>query len=238
MPFRYYYRGAGTIVPFGGSYANPQPFFDNVLTDRSTVWLVTSHVQDVDPDRRLKAWLASRYPVNTEGYPRGIHINAFNVTYRLSTLPQDATPAEARFDSGVTLMGYRAEAALSPADTLFHPPSNWLHVTLFWRKDEQSAVDAVSEAYLLDSSGGIWGGKLHRPTDVGLVYPSRLRGAGELVVDEIDINLNPDTPAGQYLLAVGLLRPDRGAIPVLDSSLTRVGPGNLVRLAAITIQPP
>lgn len=235
MPFGYYYRGAAAVVPFGGEYDNPQPFLDGVLTNKRTVWLVTSHIENVDPNRKLSSWLASRYPENTEAYPKGIHINAFDLSYRLTALPQDATAVEARFEGGLTLVGYRADTALSPGDTVLHPPSNWLHATLYWRTDEPAAVNLVSEAYLLDSNAGIWGGKLHRPTDVGSVYPTRQRAVGDLVVDEVDVNLNPASSAGEYLLAVGLLRPDGGAVPLVSTSLRSGGAGNLVLLATVTI---
>jgi len=122
-------------------------------------------------------------------------------------LPPAATPVDIRFENGLHLAGYHTEPAVSATDSLFHPPSGWLHVTLYWTTVQPISDDAVPYLHLVGPEG-IWGVSLERANDaLKLLPPSRwysLEDGTTIVRHDLDVNLNPATPAGNYQLVIGL----------------------------------
>ena len=98
-----------------------------------------------------------------------------------------------------------APRELSAREDVFHPPSNWVHVTTSWRiGDKQATGDLFPKARLIDAGGQVWGESLDRPNDALHVWPTSRWLPGEVVRVDYDVNLNPVTPAGTYRLVIDL----------------------------------
>ncbi|RMF05270.1 MAG: hypothetical protein D6768_01490, partial [Chloroflexi bacterium] len=222
-PFQFYFNGPGqTYAAF--SAVTEQTELDGplqgVVANHPLVWLVQSHVEAPDPERRVEQWFAARYPLVTELYPPGISLKGYAPGYRLPTLPPEATPADIQFDNGMRLAGFQTETRARAADSLFHPPSGWLHVTLYWQAARPIEAGAAPVVTLVGPEG-IWGAGLERPGDALAFYPpSQWTPGGEIVRQDVDVNLNPATPPGTYTLQVGLAGQD-SAFPLAPVEIIR-----------------
>ncbi len=208
-PLQYYFRGPGqTYAVF--SSVDERTDLDGPLTVISgahpVVWLVESHTELADPDHRVNNWLAARYPEVTELYPPGlVALRAYAPGYLTERLPRAATPADAAFEGGLRLTGYSVpQTQVRATDDLFHPPSGWVHATLYWTAAATPSQDCAPFVRLVDDLGQVWGASLERPNDAFDFYPPHRWQPGQVVRADLDVNLNPATPPGVYALVVGL----------------------------------
>jgi len=136
-------------------------------------------------------------------YPPGISLKGFAPGYQLDELPAAATPADHTLANGLRLVGWQAETVVSATDSLFHPPSGWLHVTLYWTA--AAPVSTAETPYVnLIGPAGVWGAGLSRANDALALFPPDQWPPGLIIRHDVDVNLNPATPPGQYQLVVGL----------------------------------
>jgi hypothetical protein len=153
----------------------------------------------------VEAWFAERGPIVTEQYPVGMSIKAFAMKYRLSGLPGRALPTHVRFGSRLSLIGFEMDQwHLRPDSERLHPPSNWIHLTLYWQVGEPLGEGFDTAVEMTDDSGGVWGGKLQQAHNVLRFYPPTEWRPGEVIRDDYDLNLNPATPDGTYHIRVGV----------------------------------
>jgi uncharacterized membrane protein len=209
-PFQFYFQGPGqTYAAFSTVTAatDLDGPLQGVVNDHPVVWLIQSHLDGPDPDRLVEQWLAARYPLVTELYPPGISLKGYAPGYRLDSLPPAATPVDVSFNNGMRLVGYQIESPVAATDDLFHPPSGWAHVILYWTADQPITQEMVPYIHLVGPEG-VWGASLERSNDaLKLFPPSRWRadnGATPIIRHDVDVNLNPATPPGTYQLVVGL----------------------------------
>ncbi|MFQ5577945.1 MAG: glycosyltransferase family 39 protein [Anaerolineae bacterium] len=176
-----------------------------VAKGHPVIWLIESHLEQPDPQRRVENWFAARYPLVTELYPPGVTLKAYVPGYQMAHLPPDATPAGAVFASGLRLAGFTVfDANVSPRDALFHPPSGWIHVALYWTAATGGAANAFPAVQLVDELGQVWGASLARGNDALHMYPPSRWEGGQIIRQDVDVNLNPATPPGTYRLIVRL----------------------------------
>lgn len=230
-PLQYYFRGPGQTYAVFGSVEESTDM-DGPLTtisaEHPVVWLVESHTELADPEHRANAWLGARYPAVTELYPPGLAaVRAYAPGYISDDLPDQVTPTSAVFEGGLKLAGYTVpQSQVSAADDLFHPPSGWTHVTLYWSSESHQAQDYTPFVHLIDGLGQVWGAALERANDAFDFYPPTRWEPGQLVRADFDVNLNPATPPGSYTLVVGLRDASGVQVPLVDGSpqvpLTRV----------------
>ena len=231
IPFEFYHRDGGrspVFYPFGTVIESEAAIAPTLvgLEAYDTVWLVESHEQVVDPDHIVRGHLGQRWPIVTEQFPVGAQLRGYAVRYRLDALPAEATPMDAVFGDKLRLVGFYVDATrLRPTDETFHPPSNWIHVTLYWQP--LVPLDTAYGPCVELSGNGVWGGSLERPTQVTRFYPSSQWVVGEIVRDEQDVNLNPATPPGTYRLAVRVLRPDGTFLSLSDGLDYLLLPGEI-----------
>jgi 4-amino-4-deoxy-L-arabinose transferase-like glycosyltransferase len=209
-PFQYYFEGPGqTYAAFSNVTAatSLDGPLQGVVGNHAVIWLVQSHVDGPDPERRVEQWLAARYPLATELYPPGVTLKGYVSRYQLDTLPPAVTPTDIQFENGLRLIGYQADEAVSATDDLFHPPSGWAHVTLYWTADRPVAVEATPYVHLVGPQG-VWGASLERPNDTLKFFPPTqwpINSSSPVIIrQDLDVNLNPATPPGHYQLVVGL----------------------------------
>ncbi len=210
FPYQYY---AGYMNTPGKTYA---AFFavdenteldaplNGVVKNHPVVWLIQSHTELSDPDLRVENWFAERYPLVTELYPPGIKLKGYAPGYQYEQLPYHAIPTNITFSEGLHVIGYEIDSTLLiPHEDLFHPPSNWIHVTLYWTAD-LNTPDIFPYVHLIDNFGAVWGASLERGNDSFHFYPPSRWQAGQIIRHDVDVNLNPNAPPSNYNLVVGI----------------------------------
>ena len=209
-PFQFYFHGPGQTYAAFSTVTPATPLdgpLQGVVDHHPVIWLIQSHLEGPDPDHLVEQWFAARYPLVTELYPPGISLKAYAPGYQLDTLPPEATPTNIQFDNGLELAGYRADRAVSATDDLFHPPSGWLHVTLYWTAAKPITDEARPYLHLVGPEG-VWGVSLERADDALAFDPPSHWPAGSgqkgIIRHDLDVNMNPATPPGRYQLVVGL----------------------------------
>jgi hypothetical protein len=126
-----------------------------------------------------------------------------------------ARPMWVDLDDGVRLLGYDVAAeALAPGDTLY--------LTLYWQAREPVGrrykvfTHLLGEVYHAETGNWIWGQQDNEP--VNDTRPTSTWRTGEVIVDPYAIALPETTPAGDYVVEIGLYDPatvDR--LPVVDA---------------------
>lgn len=222
-PLQYYFRGPGqTYAVFGSVDAGTdlEGPLSVISSAHPVVWLVESHTELADPGHRVNAWLAARYPEVTELYPPGlVAVRAYAPGYLSDRLPDGATPLNVAFEGGLKLMGYTVpQTQVHATDDLFHPPSGWVHVTLYWTGGATMAQNYTPFVHLVDDLGQVWGTSLERPNDAFDFYPPPRWQPGQVVRADFDVNLNPIAPPGRYTLVVGLRDTSGAQVALTDGS--------------------
>ncbi|HXF61516.1 MAG TPA: glycosyltransferase family 39 protein [Caldilineaceae bacterium] len=181
----------------------------------ATLWLTQSHLEGVDDARLVEGWLATRFPLITEQYPAGIKLTGYMLQAKFKSLPllgPSAVYPAAELASGLRLAACEIiTPEVAAEDQMMHPPSGWVHLRLWWEATQPLAHDYVATAQMVGPEG-VWGDRLHRPTETLRLWPTSTWTPGEFVRDEIDVNLNPVTPPGTYPIIVGLA--DAGGQPL------------------------
>jgi 4-amino-4-deoxy-L-arabinose transferase-like glycosyltransferase len=77
-----------------------------------------------------------------------------------------------------------------------------LHLTLYWQAVQQSDLSYTVFTHLLDENSHIWGQKDSLPG--GGTLPTTGWMVGEVIVDDYELVVNPETPPGQYLIEIGM----------------------------------
>ncbi len=124
---------------------------------------------------------------------------------RLYTPPKPMFPMEAVFGDEIELLGHDLEDADSGQFTL----------RLVWRALREPADSYTVFVHLLrpDGSCCVWQSDLMPRQGT---YPTDGWLTGEVVVDEYQIELPEDTPAGQYMLELGFFIPETGIRLLVD----------------------
>jgi mannosyltransferase len=221
IAFRHYYRGPLPVFfPFHDRLSDPAQVAPPLegMAGYETIWLVQSHTGTFDPSGLVERWLAERYPLVTEQYPAGVLLKGYAVRSRFPSLPEGARPLDVSFDAPVRLAGCRlGDARLRARDDRSHPPSGWVHVTLYWQATAPLGQDYLPIVRVVDERGQVWGDRLERAASTIRRFPPSRWPVGELVRDEEDVNLNPVTPPGRYRLAVGLTEEGGKEIPAFGA---------------------
>jgi hypothetical protein len=238
IPFAYYYQGTVPIfAPFGGPLTGDGDVARTLegLNGYDTIWLVQSHTEGADPGRMVEAWLSTHFPIVTEQYPPGVEVKAYAAQYRLPQVPSTAYAVDAVYDEKVRLVGYELDGeAFSANDDTYHPPSGWIHVTLYWQPIMPLSEEYMAVVQLTDDAHQVWGGALERPTSTMRLYPSTAWQVGEVVREDYDVNLNPATPDGAYHLEVSLFSSAGEQLPASNEG----GQGDSILISQVRIVSP
>jgi len=79
-----------------------------------------------------------------------------------------------------------------------------VHVRLWWRADGEIDDDYIATVQMVGPEG-VWGDRLYRENETLRRWPTSSWEVGQVVRDEIDVNLNPVTPSGEYPIVVGVM---------------------------------
>lgn len=204
------------FFPFGG-WIDPQRIEEDVAPPLrgiedlgvDTLWLVQAHLQHVDPERHVEGWLQSTYPIVTELYPAGIQMTGHSLRRQYDTLPVHGNSPAADFTPVEVAPGLHLHhcapvfAPVSATDTLYHPPSGWVHLQTWWSRDEMTDENYEWAARVIGPHE-IWGESLSRRADTFKMHPPSAWTPGAFIRAELDINMNPITPPGHYEIEVRL----------------------------------
>lgn len=164
----------------------------------SAVWVV--HVQNsaTDPQQRVDGWFDHHAAPIVKVYPTGMPISYYDLSPLKTQLPADVRPIDARFGDALQLRGvYLPVTGGTAHDARLHPPSNWIVVTLYWQAAAAN-VTITPRVRLTDSSGRVFGGALTGESPLTL---------NDTALHQIAyvLNINPDTPRGDYHIEVTAL---------------------------------
>ena len=128
----------------------------------------------------------------------------------LPSPPVPDNPLPATFADRIHLLGYNLKDHRIV-------PGQALDLTLFWSPQGHPTRDYTVFIHLLDHSGQIQG-QVDSPPASG-TYPTSVWDAGEFIADSHTISLEPDLPAGEYTVAIGLYDPHTGQrLPIVDEN--------------------
>jgi hypothetical protein len=206
--FRHYFQGDALVRGFGEDPYDPWPFYERQAEQYDHLWLVLHHDQAMAPENRLREVAGIAFPVVTEQYPNmgRIALIGYQMRFSYPSLPDEATPLDSCFENGMCLTGYWIDSTSLPAtEQLAHPPSNWIHVDLFWSRQAE-VDDALFRplVWVVDDQFNVWGGNMDRRPDLFDRYPLPNWSVDEVVETHFDLNMNPVTPSGTYRVVVGL----------------------------------
>ncbi len=139
-------------------------------------------------------------------------------------LPQNLLAAT--FGDSISLLGYD----LDPTATR---PGGVLHLKLYWQARESVGEDYTVFVHLMGEDGQLWA--QHDGQPEGGFYPTSFWDEGEVIADEHEIVLRPDTPPGKYQIVTGLYRLATGERLAVDAGARRAEDG---RLLLSTVQVP
>jgi uncharacterized membrane protein len=198
----------GTLTPDMLEDVVAPPLIGLVDFGAETLWLTQSHLEGVDDDRLVEGWLNHNFPLITEQYPAGVKLSGYALRHIYDRLPSlsdgTAFPA-AELAPGLTLAACEIlTPTLAATDDALHPPSGWVHVRLWWEATGPISDDYIATVQMIGPEG-VWGDRLYRENESLRRTPTSTWQPGALVRDEVDVNLNPVTPSGQYPIVVGLM---------------------------------
>jgi len=201
--------------PFGGALtpemvdAQVAPPLQGVAdAGADTLWLTQSHLDGVDDGRVVEGWLNANFPLITEQYPAGVKLSGYALKYRYDALPsldEVAAYPDAELAPGLVLAACEIlTPEVAAQDEAMHPPSGWVHVRLWWRATGPVNDDYIATVQMVGPEG-VWGDRLYRGNEALRRTPTSAWRPDDIVRDEIDVNLNPLTPAGDYPIIVGVM---------------------------------
>ncbi len=201
--------------PYGGQLTPEQidtviapPLEGIVNTGAATLWLSQSHLEGVDEQRLVEGWLNERFPLVTALYPSGIKLSGYALQSRFTALPKLSDAAIYPAVELVPGLELAACEVLTPQvaaqDEQMHPPSGWVHVRLWWRATASIADNYTATADVVGPEGA-WGVRLYRDNEALRRWPTSTWQVGNIVRDEVDINLNPVTPVRDYPVIIGVM---------------------------------
>jgi mannosyltransferase len=158
--------------------------------------------------------------VNESGRPLGekVLLTSLEVqaTERVFSAPETQYPSGANFGDLVTLVGADLDkATVRPGETL--------HLTLYWQARTSMVKSYTVFTHLLDANSRVWAHQDGIP--VRGSRPTTGWVPSEVIRDEVQLAVDPQTPAGDYVIEVGLYDagdPALPRLPVLSPALSTV----------------
>ena len=150
-------------------------------------------------------WVKARYALSLYYPERWIYV------------PPDITwPQSAVFQDEIALLG-------SSIERLAVQSGGVLHVRLFWQAQQRSGRTYTCFVHMLDNQGNQCG-----QADADPFYSTSKWHEGDIVVQDLALQVQPDAPAGEKLLSVGWYDRDRQRLPLTDDRAAETGVNQVV----------
>jgi hypothetical protein len=158
------------------------------------------------PDGTYSLYLAG-YTTEAEaqaGRREGILLGTVTVQgrKRIFDVPEMGTQVGAILDRRVTLLGFDLE------DDRRRSPGDKLHVTLFWRVRTEMDTSYTVFVHLVGTDGTIRAQQDNVPHHGE--WPTTGWVKSEVISDEYELTISPDTPPGTYRLIAGMYKAETG----------------------------
>ena len=232
--FTYYYQGSLPVHPLPErlvvSTRDPLDYraaeqLNSIAQGRDRLWLVLWQNRLVDPTDVIFDQLMSNCPRLEVG--RNFHHEFALLLFSLESQPRFATGPEhgyqANFSDQIQLLGY-------DLDSFSAEPGQTLHLALYWEALRGMDRDYLVFTHLLGEDGRIYG--QHDRIAGSDAYPTSYWKTGAIFRNRYEILVSPDTPPGDYTLAVGLYWTEPGI-----ERLPLKSGGDRVLLAEIVVGP-
>ncbi len=146
----------------------------------------------------------------------------------LFTEPKIGFPLRVRIAESVALIGY-------DLDRTSVEPGGTMRLTLYWRALARMETSYTVFTHLLDAEGHIRGQRDSAPC--GGACPTTSWLEGEVVTDEYDIVVDPDAPAGEYQIEVGMYDPKTmRRLPAFDDAGRRLSDDRILVGSKIIVE--
>jgi 4-amino-4-deoxy-L-arabinose transferase-like glycosyltransferase len=183
------------------------------------VWLVPLVRPWWDTRGDAVMWLDRHTDRVDQRFFRGVHTNLYLAPTEWESI---MTPQPVNFGEGIWLRGFRLSGKESDSNMLLLAPGDTLHLSLYWQANGPTAVPYTVFTHLTGPDGQLYGQWDNQP--VRGTYPTTGWLPGESVVDQYEIPVSPDAPAGDYHLLVGLYDSVTGMrLPALDQKGQVIG---------------
>jgi mannosyltransferase len=183
------------------------------------VWLAPLVRPWWDTRGDVVTWLDRHSDRVDQQFFRGVHAILYLTPTEWKSM---MTPQPVRFDDSIWLQGFRLSGKEPHADVPVLAPGDTLHLSLYWQSNGPTAIPYTVFTHLIGSDGQLYGQWDNQP--VRGTYPTTDWLPGESVVDQYEILVSPDAPAGDYHLLVGLYDAATGTrLPALDNEGLVIG---------------
>lgn len=208
--FNHYYTGEAPVVAvpaYGmGDEEAARVSMGRLLQTHERVWFVTDpRPRDGFSRTLLTRWMDDEFLGQFAASFRVLWLPLSITRYRAglpvaSQLPPDAQPLDQAWESGIRLKGYRWRGA---RPTVTDP----LRLTLYWSLDRPQAHDPRLELRLVDSEGRVWW-----QGEQGFYARAPMKDwpLDTLVAQDLEPDLPPGLPVGEYTLRWRLTEPPGG----------------------------
>jgi hypothetical protein len=146
----------------------------------------------------------------------------------LFTVPEVRFPTRADIARRVAFLGYDLDRTVIERGSV-------LHLTLYWQALATMDTSYTIFTHLLDAEGHVRGQKDSIPCDG--IRPTTSWLKGEVITDEYEITVDPDTPVGEYQIEVGMYDPkSMGRLPAFDKMGGRLPDDRILLGSTITVE--
>jgi 4-amino-4-deoxy-L-arabinose transferase-like glycosyltransferase len=197
------WREGRPVRHFDGRHAVPIPLSD-LDSGRAVDYVVIEH-EDFRATKLLRELFPDAREVKTFTDPNGqVYARVLQVRHSATPVRQPQHSVTAAWP-GVRLIGYDVNAEV-------YRPGDIVYLQLWWQVDRDVPNDWTVFTHLLGptrSDGStLWAGRDARPGDNSL--PTSAWSPGDLILDEYQLFLPADAPAGDYAIEVGFYNPAAG----------------------------
>ncbi|MGB3905272.1 MAG: glycosyltransferase family 39 protein [Anaerolineae bacterium] len=144
---------------------------------------------------------------------------------RVFSIPHIQHPITATLGEAVRFLGYDLSSnEVKPGETL--------HLALYWQALRETRISYTVFTHLVDAEERIWGQMDSIPQRGEAPTTSWVKG--EVIIDQYEIVVDPEVPAAEYVVAIGLYDASSGQrLPVYD--LNGKGQGDRILLEAMLV---
>lgn len=214
--FRFHYDAGGGDNPATGIFPrveaglNFAPVLESLTSGHDRVWVVRYQPEVSDAEALADGWFRDRAVTLTEVFPAGMQVKYYDFNPVRDSLPNDAAPLDAQFGDVLALRGIWLPVQQGSArDERLHPPSSWVHGTLYWEA-LQPDLNVMPQVRFTAQTGGVYGAMLERENSLLQRHPIATWQPGNIMALAFDLNLNPQTPPGVYNIEVMVIDPATG----------------------------
>jgi hypothetical protein len=198
------WREGRPVRHFDGRHAVLIPSSD-LAAGKAVDYVVIEH-EDFRGTQLLRELFPKAREVKTFEDPNGnVYARVLRVQGPTSPVRHPQYPAAGSWP-GVQLVGYDLNAEG------IYKPGNVVYLQLWWQVEDAISADLTVFTHLLGpvkaDGSTVWAGHDARPGNGSL--PTMAWAPGDLVLDEYQLPLPDDLPAGEYLIEIGLYDPAAG----------------------------